>query len=147
MRKPAKKPVIEAPTSKTCTSCHEEKATQAFLPTRFAEDGLTTVCRPCTYAHAEADRRQREARKAESEKRKAARKPSPAGVTTKVCRECKTGKPLDQFHRHGTSRDGRRHSCKSCSAAARAARRASVSIQDLAPVFATIPETKSRRAS
>lgn len=132
MRKPAPKAAVETPTTKRCTSCGEEKAVTKFLPSRFVADGYTDTCSSCTFAHAEADRRQREARKAEAEKRKAACKPPPVGVTTKVCRECTTAKPLTEYSKHGRSRDGHRHVCKSCDAAARAKRRASISISDLA---------------
>ena len=37
----------------------------------------------------------------------------------KSCSQCGEDKPLDEFHRNSTSRDGRRSNCKECSAVSR----------------------------
>ena len=39
---------------------------------------------------------------------------------TKICRVCKTEKPLSEFYRVTGGRDGHRNDCKSCNLAARA---------------------------
>lgn len=41
----------------------------------------------------------------------------------KVCKTCGDEKPLDDFYRHATTRDGRDGSCKSCLVEKRRARR------------------------
>ena len=132
MRKPAKKPVVEAPTAKCCSSCNKTKALDAFLPTRFSDDGRTDCCRACTFARAEKDRLQRQARARDVEARKQARKPAAAGIKTKICKVCSTAKPLDRFAQHNHSKDGHQHACKPCATAARARRRATISIEQLA---------------
>lgn len=121
---------------KRCTSCGGEKPTKEFLPTPFSTDGLIDACKSCVYAGAERDRRDREQRRREAEAKKAARAPTPTGVVTKACRSCGVAKPLDQYSRHGKSKDGHRHVCKPCDAAARAKRRATISINDLAAAHA-----------
>ena len=117
---------------KRCADCKKQKPAKAFLPSRFTSDGLIDQCKNCVYAAAERDRREREARRSEAEAKKAARTPAPAGVVTKKCRGCGVAKPLAEYARHGSSRDGHRHTCKPCVAAARAKRRAEISIEDLA---------------
>jgi len=117
---------------KRCADCKKHKPLKAFLPTAFSEDGLVDVCKPCIYAAAERDRRDREARRSEAEARKAARTPAPTGVVTKKCKGCGVAKPLTEYSKHGSSRDGHRHTCKPCVTAARAKRRAEISIEDLA---------------
>lgn len=44
-------------------------------------------------------------------------------MSTKVCTLCLVNKPLDQFHRHAPSRDGRKPRCKDCQNRAENARR------------------------
>lgn len=44
-------------------------------------------------------------------------------MTTKTCTLCLETKPIDQFHRHPLSKDGRKPRCKSCQNAAENARR------------------------
>jgi hypothetical protein len=63
MRRTAQKIAVGARTSKTCTSCHEDKPVAKFLPSRFTDDRLTDVCKVCTLRNAERDRREREARR------------------------------------------------------------------------------------
>ena len=130
-RRPAKKPVVDAVTSKTCTSCHEDKPAAAFLPTNFVADGLTDSCKVCTFADAERDRRERDLRREKFEAAQKA-KPAPKGVVAKECRACGVAKVLVEYAKHGRSRDGHRHVCKSCDTAARAKRLASMSAADLA---------------
>jgi len=121
---------------KSCSSCGEHKRATAFLPSKFTADHLTDRCRTCTYGQAERDRREREARRLEAEAKKAARTPAPAGVVTKKCKGCSVAKPLAEYARHGSSRDGHRHTCKPCVAAAARAKR-----------LATPPKLKSKRRS
>lgn len=50
--------------------------------------------------------------------------PEPACRPTKPCANCGETKPLDDFHRHAKSPQGRRSSCKECVRAQERARRA-----------------------
>lgn len=50
--------------------------------------------------------------------------PEPACRPTKTCTTCGETKPLDDFHRHAKSPQGRRSSCKNCVRAYDRARRA-----------------------
>lgn len=50
--------------------------------------------------------------------------PEPACRPTKTCTTCGETKPLDDFHRHAKSPQGRRSSCKNCVRARRAKERA-----------------------
>ena len=84
------------------------------------------------FARAKRDREEREARKLEREAKKAAREKATGSTATKTCKACGTAKALDDFARHGRSHDGHRHTCRSCDAAARAKRRAEISLEDLA---------------
>ncbi len=128
----ANAPHLEPVQTKRCAQCGAEKEINAFLPSKFTSDGQTESCKPCIYADAERDRHDREQRRRNAEQKKREREDPPSGVTTKACKTCHVAKPMEEFHRHGLAKDGRRHSCKSCSTRKLIANKQTLSRDDLA---------------
>src|SRR5579864_2456523 len=96
----------EAMETKTCYLCRETKPRAEFYSNRGHADGLSAACRPCTLA--------------EAHKRWRAKHPEPPPYvvpTEKACTKCGEVKPLDQFHRRSSARDGRQPYCAACATA------------------------------
>ena len=93
--------------TKRCYRCGETKPAAEFYHNTGHRDGLSAACRPCTKA--EAHERWRRTHP----------EPSPYVIPTeKTCSICGITKPLDQFHRHKQSRDGKKSDCAACCIAA-----------------------------
>lgn len=92
--------------TKRCYRCGETKPASEFYNNRGHRDGLSAACRPCT--------------KAEAHERWRAKHPEPppyVAPTEKACTKCHVVKPLDQFHRRASARDGRQPYCGVCATA------------------------------
>ncbi len=88
--------------TKRCGTCCRELPLSNFAVRRASADSLQGSCRECNSAWAAAHR-----------PRKLAMAP-PIAAGEKWCRECERVKPLDNFARHATSRDGRQSYCRDC---------------------------------
>ncbi len=93
--------------TKHCYRCGETKPASEFYNNRGHRDGLSASCQPCTRAEAH-----------ERWRRKHPEPPPYVAPTEKACTKCGVVKPLDQFHRHKQSRDGRKSDCGACATAA-----------------------------
>ncbi len=96
--------------TKTCSHCQTEKPASDFYRNSGRKDGLSDWCRPCV--------------KADRHKRWRAKHPEPPPYvrpTEKTCKTCGQIKPLEQFHRRSSARDGRQPDCAVCATAAIAA--------------------------
>jgi len=92
---------------KLCAGCNSEKPADQFYRNSGHKDGLSSWCKVCTQA--DMHRRWRD------------RHPEPAPwvmPTEKACTKCGEVKPLDQFHKRSSARDGRQPQCATCATAA-----------------------------
>lgn len=91
---------------KRCARCKKLKLVSDFYRNRSRKDGLQHTCKQC-----------RKAFKAGYYRNVETQRQVVAGK--KVCRTCGEMKPLDEYLRQPTNRDGRRSDCKACSIARR----------------------------
>ena len=90
--------------SKECAKCAQVKDLSNFgLNSRY-KDGHQSYCKECMY---EYDKSRRERLHPKEDKPQ-------AQEGYKVCNKCKTEKPLDQFHKSKSSKDGHKGECKEC---------------------------------
>jgi hypothetical protein len=92
--------------TKICFQCHETKPADQFYRNKGHKDGLSARCIDCT--------------KLDMHRRWRAKHPEPPPYvppTEKLCKGCFKVKPLDEFHRHKSPRDGRQGRCKACQVA------------------------------
>ena len=92
---------------KRCALCGEDKPVAQFYKNSGHRDSLSTYCKPCTLAD-----RHRVWRTKHPEP------PPYVPPTEKRCTKCGITKPLDQFHRRRSARDGRKEDCAICATAA-----------------------------
>lgn len=85
---------------KACKTCGQIKPMDGFHNDRQRPDGKSINCKPCLIAkHKEYDKRPRRA-------------VTPEG--THWCGRCKSVKPLDEFHNHKGTFNGKADQCKDC---------------------------------
>lgn len=97
---------IVTPASKTCSCCGKVKPITAFNADKNLKDGHKGQCRECINAKVRARRaRSRAALKLISE-------------GTKCCYRCHEKKPLSEFYKSRSRKDGHRPYCKTCTAEA-----------------------------
>ena len=92
--------------TKRCYRCGETKPASEFYHNRGHRDGLSAACRSCTKAEAH-----------ERWRKKHPEPPPYVPPAEKACTKCGVVKPLDQFHRRASARDGRQPYCGACATA------------------------------
>lgn len=97
---------------KTCPVCQEHKPWDDYHKNTTARDGHQSYCKACAYRMTQESReRHREAwdlRAAE----KLARTPDPRAM--KICTKCGVERPVLDYYRHRSTKDGRATWCKFC---------------------------------
>lgn len=91
--------------TKTCFACKVTKPTSEFYATNQKADGLSTYCKPCFIA---------------KQKKYVPRSVSPKEVYPegiKRCHICKELKPVGDFGKNCTNKDGLQYACKPCQVA------------------------------
>lgn len=97
--------MTDAPASKTCTKCEEDKPLGEFYRDRSSKDGIQKSCKACTKARNNA----RYVRKTQ---------PIPEAkdpVNNKVCSRCKEEVAKSEFYKDSRSKDGLNGVCAPCS--------------------------------
>jgi len=93
--------------TKACSRCRETKTLDQF----YRKEGRpSSWCKPCTLADIKARYRS-----------KHPEPPPYQPPAEKACNKCGVTKPLEQFHRHRSARDGRNSFCAVCATAAASA--------------------------
>lgn len=92
---------------KRCTRCQVDLPLEAFARGKGYKDGIRSWCRACTAAY-------RRKRRHGHEGYERARSPR-AVEGAKTCTGCGESKPVQEFHRSASSKDGWHSRCKVCS--------------------------------
>lgn len=116
--------------SKICKVCKKQKRIHQFANSAHTEDGKMHTCRDCWSANIKKGTTG-VARKARN------------GVKQKQCKTCGEIKALDQFGKHGPSKDGYMAACKDCRSAQLQTARSNA--PDKAGVTAAMAERKAKR--
>ncbi|KAL3131060.1 hypothetical protein ABBQ38_000376 [Trebouxia sp. C0009 RCD-2024] len=105
---------------KHCRSCGQVKASEEFPRNRMNKDGLHSYCKPCQ--NAKCAQYQRNSLAAKQEGKPVADSPADVAppdepfATHKECKACHEAKPLSEYYRSVTNRDGLVSKCKRCMA-------------------------------
>ncbi|KAL0041929.1 hypothetical protein WJX79_009068 [Trebouxia sp. C0005] len=105
---------------KHCRACGQIKPSEDFPRNRMNKDGLHSYCKPCQ--NAKCAQYQRNSLAAKQEGRPVAEAPTDvtlpedAFTTHKECKACHEVKPLAEYYRSVTNRDGLVSKCKRCMA-------------------------------
>jgi hypothetical protein len=89
--------------NKYCTKCDTEKNTSEYYKMTISKDGFQKWCKSCMLENYEVNKNKRLSN-------------GPSIIRdSKVCRDCNTRKPINQFHvKRGHSADGYGSYCKPC---------------------------------
>lgn len=91
---------------KMCNRCNQEKSKEEFFKKTGSHDGLQPMCKVCSQENAKAWKIQN------AEKRKI--RLAELYPNTKVCHKCSTRKPLTDFSKKASAKDGLQTNCRDC---------------------------------
>jgi len=97
---------MEAPTSRICTKCLEDKPLEEFYKDKYGKFGHSCKCKVCTNIKNKLWR--------DSNPEGAKSYQEENGVRSKICSGCQEFKPLDEFHNDKYGKYGKCQKCKIC---------------------------------